>query len=293
MAESDGGSGSTYSGRPRMQMDSTSNDTVASSFAALRNRPTQPIIADHNWHGDDIQNFHQRFAVERYYLPGEPRNVQDYRGGPVSNASSSMAVAINQSQYSLSSYAPSLAGRSATTVSTGPSLRTSGGSSALSRYQAPGRLDEGDDGVLLRPDTATWQCPYWFLRCNERLNTMEDWDSHCQSHFLGVGNLPKHVECPFFGCQWSKEAASGDEAWRHRWAHIWTCHSAGGSINVSKRPDRRLVEHLWRIKAINTAQTKELLTKGVLSGEAYLESASSARDRRRERGGGGRGGRSS
>lgn len=288
MAQSDSsGSGSDFSGRPRMQPDNASNYNVASSFAALRDRPTQPIIEGTNWYGDDHQGFQQRFAVEQYYLPGEPRTMPKYPGAPASNASSSMAVAINQSQYSSSLYAPSLAGCSETTASSGPSLRTSSAGLALSRYQAQDRLEEVDDGLLLRQYTATWQCPYGFLQCNERLESIEAWDSHCQSHFRGTNNLPKHIHCPFVDCPWSVEGASGEHAWRCRWAHIFTHHSAGGCIDALRRPDRRMVEHLWSIKVINAAQKKELRVNGYLSGhDVYLESASSSRDRRRERRGG-------
>lgn len=282
-----GGSGGDFSGWRGLQQDSASDYQVASSFAALRSRPTQPIIEDNNWHSDDPQGFHQRFAVGSYYLQGEPRTVPKYPGAPPSNASSSMAVAINQSQYSSSLYTPSLAGRSATTVSTGPSVATSSGSSALSRYQAPGRLEEGDDGMLLRSDAVTWQCPYGFLRCDERLDSMEAWDGHCLSHFRRMENLPKHVECPFSGCEWSFECASGGQTWQYRRTHVWTHHSAGGSIDAFKRPDKRMVEHLWRVGVINEAQKKELRTTGYLSGnDVYLVSASSSRDRRRERRGG-------
>lgn len=289
MAQSDsGGSGSDFSGGlPRMQMDSASDYQVASSFAALRSRPTQPIIGDYNWHSDDPQDFQQRFAVGPYDLQGEPRTVPKYPGAPPSNASSSMAVAIHQSQYSSSLYTPSLAGRSATTASSGPSARTSSGNSALSRYQAAGRLEEGDDGMLFSPDTGRWQCPYGFLGCNEWLDSMEDWDNHCLSHFRRRENLPKHVYCPFLGCSWSFGGASGDQAWGCRRTHIWACHYAGGSIDAFRRPDKRMVEHLWRVGLINEAQKKELRTTGHLSGnDVYLVSASSSRDRRRERRGG-------
>lgn len=286
MADSDSGhsgseSGNDSSGLPRMQLDSASNYGVASSFAALQNLPTQPIVGDNNWHSDVHRDFHQRFAIGQYYLPGEPRTAPRKPAAP-SSSGASMAVAINQSQYS-SIYTPSLAG-SLATLSSRPSAGTSSGSSALNRYQTSRLLEEGDDGVLQVPAAvAYWQCPFGFLGCEESLNSICEWDVHCQSHFRGRDNLPKSVQCPF-ECQWSYQGGSGRDAWTQRWNHVYSFHFAGGRINASRRPDPVLVEHLWRIGVISSAQKKDLRTTGRINdNNIYLESANSSRDGRRER----------
>ena len=263
-------------GFPTSQPDNTSPPPVASSFAILQTLPMQRIVEDRSWQTDPTSN--PRSVMGCYSLHPIPESDSWKSLAPPSN-SSSMALTCAQSQ-SMSNYSrstPSLMSSYGTDSSHG-SMSTSRRDSALDHCQA--FLEERDDGNLYVPNRGIWPCSFWFLRCNEVLDSLVDYDAHAQTHFRG--SIPMFLTCPF-QCGWSVTAGSGSETWEQRWNHLSARHPEGGVVDKSSRPDPQLVQHLWRTRIISSVQEKDLRMYGIISDHVYLETENSSRQQRYQR----------
>ena len=262
----------------------TDNASVApSNLAALRSQHLQKLIHEEEWHAPNSQDFHERAVVSRYRFPDKQEHDQQ----PIKRSESpttSMAVSVaasHSSAFSNSraiSYAPSL--DSGSTWRSEQSIRTSRADSVLLLET----LEENADGTV---DVVTSQphrvlpCCFSFLACDFSSSNLEQWDTHCKSHFRG--HLPRTVECPFH-CNWTREAATGEQAWQQRVIHIWSAHGQQGLVDIIRKPDTSLIQHLWRKGVIDNAQQKELRMKGRLTGsQPYLRSAGDLREDRMRR----------
>jgi hypothetical protein len=259
----------------------TDNASVApSNLAALRSQHLQKLIHEVEWHTPNSQDFHERVVVPRYSFP----DGHDHDQQPIERSespTSSMAVSVaatHSSAFGSSrpvSYAPSL--DSGSTWRSEQSIRTSRADSVLVLET----LEENADGTV---DIVTSQpyrvltCCFSFLACDFSSRDLEQWDTHCKSHFRG--HLPRTVQCPFH-CDWTREATTGEQAWQQRVIHVWSAHGQQGLVDTSRRPDSSLIQHLWRKGIIDNAQQKELRMKGRLTGlQPYLRSAGEVREDR-------------
>ena len=134
---------------------------------------------------------------------------------------------------------------------------------------------------LNQTDPMLLQCPFEFIQCFHTFTSVHQWDAHCRSHFYD--RLPKTVHCPFLDCHWFITAGTGNEAWDERWDHIQTHFHAGHKVDVTKRPDQVLIEHLWRTGVIGNAQKKELKATGRLGDFIFTQSADPRRDIREQK----------
>jgi hypothetical protein len=262
------------------------------SLRELENLEVKPLTNEDEWHEQGPQGL-QHLLATLQSLPSDHSTPTD----PESVTSSMvMAISVQSSQFSRASLAshpclspvPSLT--SAQTARSGSSAHTGDNASALEHRL----LEEGSDGALREPDrfhlaTDGFPCSFWFLLCSKCFDNMEDWDSHCQSHFHGV--LPSSSSCPFTGCEWSFRSPSGGTtsisgraAWTARIGHIQVEHQGVGVVDVGRRPDNSLIAHLWRNRAIDNIQMKELRKHGhLMVDHIYLRTErSDGRHRRRE-----------
>lgn len=198
-----------------------------------------------------------------------------------------MAVAAPRPSIAYSLASHSSCGIPSLIRSSGSSSRVNSSSypqtSRADFFLQPEVLEEDEDGVLWAPSTQSSSgrlaCSFSFLNCGYRSDDLEEWDTHCQHHLRG--HLPKEVHCPF-DCQWSTVANTGAEAWRLRIVHISRVH-AQDEVERDLRPERSLIEHLWRNKLVDDAQKKELVRHGCITGEDIHTRSSGLQDRRRNR----------
>ncbi|KAL5416703.1 hypothetical protein PMIN06_001799 [Paraphaeosphaeria minitans] len=172
----------------------------------------------------------------------------------VRSTSSSMAPTCVHHQSNASTQAPSLANFSEatpteTSISTGQASFFTGGVPLL----------EDDNGVLVRPQhtcrTPMYECAFWFLRCSYISNNMEEWHTHCLSHFRGE-DPPRSVRCPL--CEWEYLGDDGKIAWDRRMDHIAYEHFQRGQTLKTSRPDIGLFHDLWNKRLIDDQDLKEL-----------------------------------
>lgn len=205
-------------------------------------------------------------------------------------STSSRAVSIHTRSSKIGGHRPSSKAQSNYTPSfgsyptarSGSSVRTSCADSLLLQNV----LEEDEAGIPRAPSTENIEgrlaCSYSFLACSFRTNNLEEWDTHCVSHFRGV--LPKTTECPFYLCEWSIKAESGEEAWRCRVIHIVADgHSQQGFVDTNRRPKASLIDHLWRHRIIDDADKKQLIRHGRLSWSYSLKRSAGNSEARRNR----------
>lgn len=125
-----------------------------------------------------------------------------------------------------------------------------------------------------------FQCIFWFLGCREKVEGLQEWDIHCQSHFNKA--LPLAVRCPF-KCTWTFLAETGEEAWSTRMLHILGRHHGEGVVDNESHPDGALLQHLWRHKMIDNVQLKKLRTSGGLLDEQVFKRTAGLNESRRAR----------
>ena len=253
------------------------------SLAALDARHLERLIEEKNWHDFLRPDFRERVLAAQYRFRTGHDSSQQKLNRQKSD-SSSMAVSVDTARSSAfgsprsEAYPPSLGAYSS--VYSGHTLRTS---LAESFFQ-PNILDEGPEGALevtTRTPAGRLACSFGFLACEFRSNDLGEWDTHCQSHFHG--DLPVTADCPF-RCDWSRTAASGQEAWDARIIHVVSQHRSDEAIDANRRPDGALLQHLWRKGIIDDAQMKELRKHGRLTGtQIFLRNAGAARESRQQR----------
>ena len=124
-------------------------------------------------------------------------------------------------------------------------------------------MEPDEDGALIqsipeRPPIATYPCSFYFLQCWDSFNNVNDWETHCRSHFRGH-SPPKTVQCPY--CDWFgvRTFNSASEAWQTRMDHIADHHARQGRTPQEARPDFHLFRHLWNKKIIGSVQLQELM----------------------------------
>lgn len=250
------------------------------ALAALPSQHLEKLIHENNWHNPDSPDFHERILARQYRFPQS--DVDDLR--PLSDSQSittSMAVSISTARSSAftnprsAGCAPSLV--SGSTRRSDQSVRTSRADSVLALETLDDNADGISDGGNFQPRRSL-PCCYSFMSCNFSSRNLETWDTHCKSHFYG--RLPRLVDCPF-ECDWSREAATGEQAWQARLIHIWSVHGLDGFVDTGRRPSSALIQHLWKEGIIDKAQLKELRMTGRLTGsQAFLTSAGAVREER-------------
>lgn len=272
-------------------MSNTSSDTQAengeldnapvapSTLAALRSQHLEKLIRENNWHNPNNPDFHERVTARQYSFPeADVRNLPSLDGSE--SIASSMAVSVSTAQSSAftnslsAGYPPSLVSRS--TWHSGQSVRTSRADSILHLEALDEDADGTTNGANIQP-YRVFPCCFGFLSCTFTSRNLEQWDTHCKSHFRG--HPPRVVECPF-ECDWSREAETGEQAWQLRTIHIWSAHASQGSVDIRRRPSSSLIQHLWKKSIIDQAGVKELRSTGRLTGSVFLRSAGSVRDER-------------
>ena len=124
-------------------------------------------------------------------------------------------------------------------------------------------VEPDESGALIQviPKTTpktTYPCCFYFLRCDHSFDSIEDWETHCLSHFRGH-SPPKTVQCPY--CDWFgiRTFNNASEAWQTRIRHIVYHHDQEGLTIREARPDFRLFRHLWNKKIINGDQLQSLM----------------------------------
>ena len=255
-----------------------------STLAALRSQHLERLIDEEGWQSLNNADFHDRVLAQQYRFPEAQENFATSikRSG---SPTSSMAVSITETQSSafvssyLTGFTPSLV--SGSTWRGDHSARTSRADSVLvmETFDEDGtRTTGGMNGRARR----CFECCFGFLGCEYVSTNMEQWDTHCKSHFLGY--LPRIVRCSF-DCDWTREAATGEQAWQARTIHIWSVHSTTDeTVDTTRRPDPALIQHLWSKGIIDNTQQKELRMTGRLSGsQVFLSSAGRLHDDRNRR----------
>lgn len=115
------------------------------------------------------------------------------------------------------------------------------------------------DGVLVQPTSAVWrpryECLFWFLDCSYLSHDMEEWETHCLSHFCGE-DPPRSVSCPV--CDWEESLDCGLAAWSRKMRHLAEEHFKFGQTLSASRPDFHLFTHLWQKRLIDDHDLKEL-----------------------------------
>jgi len=264
-------------------LDGTSSVCRSDFAAGLHDRDVQPVISD--WETSRESGFLHRVAVQQYSFPigngSQPKSL------PLSESDSGSSLVPPDSRASMasvsrpSSYLPSLA--SSSLDYTTSSARTSEASSILQNPSVVElELDEEPPAI----QSNHWlPCCYPWLGCRLSFDSLDTWHTHCLSHHRG--HPPKTVRCPF-SCDWSTVAATGYEAWNHRWRHIASKHSAETLVPDSKA-DAETVTHMWRSRILSSAQLKEIRKLGYLGESepdpgkrpaAYLVSGIGARRQR-------------
>nr|POE65879.1 hypothetical protein CFP56_57569 [Quercus suber] len=254
----------------------TSRDRVSqpSLGVALRARILQPITVEEAMnHGSR----HQQLAGSEYTY-ASPAEYAYRRSG---SETSSMARSVT-SRRTGSTYTPSLTGSVSTVRSSQHSISTG---SAPSSLFARNVLGESETGVLERPDVpGPLICEFHYLGCGSTFDNLQEWDTHSETHFHGV-SLPRSVDCPFGGCEWSVSAETGSVAWRSRQAHIGYTHRFGGhQIDATRVAPRSLIQHLWRERKIDPEQVQQLRMTGRLEeNRVYVQNNGRISDGRRQR----------
>lgn len=259
-------------------------DNAPSSLAALRSQHLERLIEEPRWNTPNDADFHERVLARQYrFSDGDVRNLQSIKYA--SSSTSSMAVSVATTRSSAfhgpqsAGYPPSLVSNS--TWHSGQSVRTSRADSVLDLPV----LEEDSEGALevvsTRPVTRVLVCSFTFLGCGFTSRNLEEWETHCKSHFFkdDTERLPRSVVCPFH-CDWSRTAEAGEQAWKARTVHIWGQHRDSDLVDTSRRPDSALIQHLWRTGIIDNAQQKELRMNGRLTGQVFLRSAGSVHEDR-------------
>jgi hypothetical protein len=100
------------------------------------------------------------------------------------------------------------------------------------------------------------ECCFWFLRCSYIYYDLDEWVTHCLSHFRGE-EPPKTVSCPLCDC-FQYTCDNGWKSWNQRMEHIGFHHSLLGETLRASRPDFPLFQHLWQKRLISDQDLKEL-----------------------------------
>ncbi|KAK8199481.1 uncharacterized protein BKA78DRAFT_8318 [Phyllosticta capitalensis] len=98
-------------------------------------------------------------------------------------------------------------------------------------------------------------CPYVVTQSNER-----EWKKHVLSHFLNH-KPPRHVACPFPGCDWGWEDEDDSRSWDIRMNHVAAHHRAGQRLERSPEArnfDSNLIRYLWQKRIISDAEYEDL-----------------------------------
>ena len=262
----------------------TDNAFVAPSIlAALESLHLERLVDTEDWQNTDSSDFHERVLAGQYRFPeAVVRDLQPLKQPERATSSMAVSVATTQSSAFVSSrsapYTPSLV--SCSTWRSEQSARTSRADSVLV-FEVLGEDAEGaDEEVNPRPQRVL-PCSFSFLGCDFTFRSLEQWDTHCKSHFYE--SLPRSVDCPFH-CDWTWEAATGEQAWRARVVHVWSEHRHQGVVDTTRRPNSWLIQHLWREGIIDNAQQKELRANGRLTGsQPFLRSAGPTHENRMRR----------
>jgi hypothetical protein len=266
------------------QLDSA--PVAPSILAACSSQQPEKLIHEKNWHNPDSPDFHERFTARQYSFPDAAVSDLPSSADSESITSSMAALSISASHSSAftsrlsAGYPPSLISQS--TLRSHQSARTSRADSFLNLETLDENADGTSDGANIQPHRVL-PCCFSFLSCTFESRNLEQWDTHCKSHFRG--RVPRFLDCPF-RCDWTREAATGEEAWQARMIHIWSDHGLHGLVDTGRKPSSLLIHHLWKEDIIDRAQVKELRTTGRLSGSVYLSSAGQFREdriRRRSR----------
>ncbi|KAF2447006.1 hypothetical protein P171DRAFT_519334 [Karstenula rhodostoma CBS 690.94] len=228
---------------------------VLSLAGVLDDSITQSTLGE--WLQSSDEDIHARLARLSSFSDGLGPSSASNPPCPLScsvrSTGSSMAPACVH-QSNASTQAPSLSNFSEatpteTSISTGQASFFTGGVPLL----------EDDNGVLVRPQhtcrTPVYECAFWFLRCSYISNSMEEWHTHCLSHFRGE-EPPRSVGCPL--CDWEHLSDDGKIAWDRRMDHIAYEHFQRGQTLKTSRPDFGLFHHLWNKRLIDDQDLKEL-----------------------------------
>ena len=288
MAPGNSGTSSESSSDTESEAGRSANaSVVCPNLAVLTAQHLQPLIEEPDWHNTNGPDFHQR-NVERHYHFDTWQNGVPRSFSAAKSDTSSMAVSIHSrsttinssaaSVYSRSTYEPSLVSNSTAKSS---SFASSDRRDSVHQHYV---LNDDDGGVPQLPEghgDGRLACCFRFLACEYRSDDLDQWETHCQSHFLGC--LPSAVSCPFH-CNWTKSAATGEQAQQERKIHIWSWHYSHGEVDTERAPELSLLRHLWRNGIIETAAYQELRANGRLTGtQVFMRPAGNITENRRER----------
>ncbi|KAF2281592.1 uncharacterized protein EI97DRAFT_364192, partial [Westerdykella ornata] len=169
---------------------------------------------------------------------------------------------------SCSSMAPACIHQSSTTSQHPPSLyhysdatptETSISTGLASHFSGVPLLEDVNGVLERRPNSIrqpVFECAFWFLSCSYLSTDIDEWRTHCLSHFRGE-EPPKSVTCPLCS-DFSLTCLDGWTAWNARMEHVALRHHAVGTSLRTSRPDFHLFQHLWQKRLIDDEDLKEL-----------------------------------
>ncbi|KAH8708614.1 hypothetical protein GQ44DRAFT_627628 [Phaeosphaeriaceae sp. PMI808] len=185
--------------------------------------------------------------------PSSPQREHYSRSIPSVSRASSMAPALIH-QPTASAHPPSLCSYYTEATPTETSIST-----GLANHFNGVPLLEENNGVLELPTAQirmpVYECTFWFLNCSYISPSLEEWVTHCESHFRGE-EPPQSVQCPL--CDWAVSSDDGRISWSARMHHLAHEHTMLGQTLRTSRPDFGLFYHLWRKRLIDAQDLKEL-----------------------------------
>ena len=184
--------------------------------------------------------------------------TQDVKAMPARSSNRASMAAVGQNHTIQSSIAtdavPDLSRGSSRTSSLG-----SIGTELASFLETVHLLDEGDDGVLLLPNTTTpssqHECLFHSLDCNKKFADFEEWRTHVLSHFRWHPP-PTKAQCPF--CTANADHEEPLMSWNVMLNHVAVAHFQYGHLTTAGRSDFGLFRFLRKKRIISDGQYKAL-----------------------------------
>ena len=244
-------------------------DPPVRSLSTLADDELYPLINEPAWGAVDAgSDFHYRFAAAAYSSARAPESISEY-SSPSDGDNGAMALTLN----SCISIATAAAPR---TPSLG-SYPTAPSKSSIQTWEAESAIGVGpidNDGNLVDLASLAVQppsglpCLFSFLDCPQTFLNPVAWHDHSKSHFHGAAP-PTCMQCPQSDCAWSVKTVDGEATWAACWTHLVCEHDLPAESGcVWKRPSTALIQYLYGIRVITSAQYQELRKQGQLGVES-------------------------